>query len=330
VKLKKLLFPNRRTVKKKKKILMITITKKKIRELSGRIFVELGNRRHSILLVGTGRSGTTWIQEAINYDNSYRVMFEPFHSLKIPILKNWNYRQYLREENNNEIFLEPAKAILYGQVRHKWIDQFNKKHFVTKRIIKDIRINLILKWLKRKFPQIPIILILRHPCAVANSKLKLGWKTHLNDFLRQPDLMSDYLNPFKSEIESVNNQFDKHIFMWCIENYVPLNQFNKNEILITFYEDICLNPQKEIKIIFEYLGKELSSKVFETLSKPSFQTQKDSAIKSGNNLINSWRKNITQKEIDRAINILKLFRLDKIYKEGDMPIVKGNDILKVI
>jgi len=28
--------------------------------------------------------------------------------------------------------------------------------------------------------------------------------------------------------------------MWCIENYIPLKQFKRNEILVLFYEDLCM------------------------------------------------------------------------------------------
>ena len=130
--------------------------------------------RQSILLAGTGRSGTTWVQECINRDNSYRVMFEPFHPLKIPLLKDWSMGQYIPEHNLEEKFLIPTKTILSGGIRHPWIDNFNRKHFVRKRLIKEIRAHLFLKWIKVNFPEIPIIFLLRHPCAVANSMRQLG------------------------------------------------------------------------------------------------------------------------------------------------------------
>ena len=123
------------------------------------------------------------------------------------MLQGWNIRQYLRYNDHHSKFLKPATAILSGKIRHEWIDKFNRRIFSRRRLIKDIRAQLFLKWIKYNFPEIPILLLLRHPCAVANSRLKLGWGATLNDFLVQEALMDDFLNPFKKEIQSAHNMF---------------------------------------------------------------------------------------------------------------------------
>ena len=89
-------------------------------------------------------------------------------------------------------------------------------------------------------------MLLRHPCAVANSKLKLGWETHLDDFLSQDELMEDFLRPFKKGLENAADPF-KSIFSCGVENYVPLRQFKEGELLVIFYEDICKHPKMKSK-----------------------------------------------------------------------------------
>ncbi len=291
---------------------------------------DMGNHHHTVFLAGTGRSGTTWVEDIINYNNSYRIMFEPFHSKELASLKEWNYRQYLRPDNQDTKFVGPATKILNGKIRHPWIDQFNRKTFTKKRLIKDIRANLILKWIKARFPRIPIVLLLRHPCAVANSKMKLGWDTHLDDFLIQHELMHDLLGPFESEIRNANDIFDKHIFLWCIENYIPLRQFSKGEILVTFYENLCVNPTKESETILSFVKEESSLKVLDSFTKPSALSRNDSAIISGSDLVSSWRDNVSTNQINRAIEILSIFGMHAIYNENNMPLASGNDALNAI
>ena len=63
------------------------------------------------------------------------------------------------------------------------------------------------------------------------------------------------------------------------------------------------------------------------MRKPSGRIRKDSAIVTGTNLIDTWRKHITDKQIARAIEILTLFGLDKIYTEGSLPLVRGEEAL---
>ena len=304
--------------------------RKHFQRLRNQLFIDTVDYRRTIFLAGTGRSGTTWVQEVINARNDFRIMFEPFHSKKVDLVRDWNYRQYLRCNDRGDKFLKPATSILSGNIKHKWIDRFNRKFYPRKRLIKDIRAQLFLKWIKHHFSEIPIILLLRHPCAVANSKLKLGWETHLNDFLIQDELMEDFLNPFKKEIESAQNTFDKHIFMWCIENYVPLRQFSGGEVLVIFYEYLCTNPQKEIENILSFIGEDFSSEMIEQSTKPSSLSRKDSPICSRSDLVNSWRKSISNKQTERAMEICSIFGLQKIYDKSGFPLLSGKEALSLL
>ncbi len=308
---------------------MIHKFKKILQKLHNQFSVDAGDYRQTVILAGTGRSGTTWVEDIINNGNDFRIMFEPFHSKKVDLLRDWNYRQYLRVNDSDDKFLEPATSILNGDIKNEWIDMFNNKLFSRKRLIKDIRAQLILKWIKHNFPEIPTILLLRHPCAVANSKLKLGWDTHLEDFLVQDKLMEDFLNPFKKDLENAKDLFDKHIYMWCIENYVPLKQFKEEEILVVFYEDICKNPKTEIERIFSFIGEDFSSTMVEKAKKPSALSQKDSAVVSGTDLVSSWRKSISDDQVERAFEILSKFGLQKIYDKSNLPLVSGQEALEV-
>jgi hypothetical protein len=277
------------------------------------------DHRAAVFLAGTGRSGTTWVSDIINYANEYRYMFEPFHPQKVRICSHFRYRQYLRPDNQDQAFIEPAKAILTGRIRSRWIDSQNRKLLASKRLIKDIRANLLMYWMRARFPGMPLILIFRHPCAVANSKLKLGWDTHLNEFLEQEDLMEDFLEPFRQEMERAETDFDKHVFLWCVENYVPLKQFERGELHLAFYETFCRNPGGEIDRLFSFLGRRPDPRALANLRTPSTMTRKDSAIVSGDSLIDGWRKHVTDRQIDRAVEILSLFGLDKVYGHGSIP-----------
>ncbi len=301
----------------------------KYKELRGQIYFDLARLDRTVFLAGSARSGTTWVQDIIDYNNEYRVIFEPFHSEKTAILKNWNNRQYLRPENTDSNFLIPAEKILQGKIRSVWTDKFNKKIIARKRLIKDIRTNLSLKWIDTQFPEIRTILLLRHPCAVANSRMKLGWQDHLGEFLKQDDLIEDYLHPYLDIINNTTDTFDRQIIMWCIENKIPLKQFNNGEILVVFYEDLCVDAQKVIEDISSYLVNEYPKNFLDQISKPSALSRKDSAINKGTDLIGAWKNNTSKDQLDRAIKILKAFGMDKVYNEELMPLTKSNEVLDV-
>lgn len=283
------------------------------------LFLDTGDSSHTVLLAGTGRSGTTWLEDIVSFGQNYRVMFEPFHTGKVPLLSGWNYRQYLRPSDSDPAFLQPASRILSGRLRNRWADQFNERHLVRRRLIKDIRANLILRWVREHFPQIPIILMMRHPCAVANSKIRLGWDTHLDDLLRQPDLIADHLTPFVDVLAAATDPFERHILLWCVENWVPLRQFRRGEVHLCFYEDLCSEPEREARALAAYLRQPFDPGVLSAMRRPSALTRSQSAIVSGTSLVDSWRRHIDPDRIERAVELLKLFGLDRIYDADSRP-----------
>ena len=60
-----------------------------------RYFYDTKNINNTIIVAGVGRSGTTLLAETINYDNKFRLMFEPFHKYKVKTLSEMNYRLYI-------------------------------------------------------------------------------------------------------------------------------------------------------------------------------------------------------------------------------------------
>jgi hypothetical protein len=291
--------------------------------------IDLLGYQSSIFLAGSGRSGTTWTEEIIDANGSYRILFEPFHAHLIPLVQHFNYRQYLRPDNQDPQFLDPAKHILSGKIRHPWIDKFNQTILPRKRLIKDIRANLILRWIKQQFPEIPIILLMRHPCAVASSKLALGWETHLGDFLNQPELMEDFLAPFETLLTTTQEPFEKHILMWCVENYVPLKQFQLGEIYLLFYEQLCQEPEHILPSLFQFIHEPLSSTVMNQIKKPSMLSRKESAIHSGQPILDTWKSQLSEETIQRAIALLHHFGLDQIYTDDLMPKVSAHTCLNL-
>ncbi len=287
-----------------------------------------GNQDHRacVLLAGSGRSGTTWLANVINYDNSYRLMFEPFYRARVAECRAFSDLQYLRPDDSDPVFLSAAERIFSGRVRNRWVDSHNRRLRAERRLVKDVRANLFLSWIKAHFPEIPIILLLRHPCAVANSRRISHWPADLERlFASQPALMEDHLEQFRHLMYSAATEFERHVFSWCVETYVPLVRFHPKDILVTTYEDCIATPHAEIKRIFDYLNRPLRSEVFQALKKPSSQARYNkrshnaSAIVLGQSVVDSWMRHVNGEDLERAMAILRLFGLDAIYGSGAMP-----------
>jgi len=290
------------------------------KKLFGSFHFSLNNDvKNTVLVAGVGRSGTTWLSDIINYKNDYRDMFEPFYNERVEMCRPLKNKLYLRRDEEGALVKLVFEKILSGKIRDRWCDSQNKKIITSRRIIKDIRLNLALGWIKSKFPQIPIIFIMRNPFAVAISKIKLGWDLDMNEYLSQNALVEDCLSDKLEYLKSLETPFDRFMAQWCIENYIPLKQLNEEEFKFVFYENICITPSTELRAIFDYLGKDFTDDVLKTMKRPSSVSRSDSAIKSEADLVSSWKKHCSDEDYKSGLSVLHKFSMDKIYDDMGIP-----------
>ena len=160
--------------------------------------------------------------------------------------------------------------------------------------------------------------IVRHPCPTVLSRMELKWETHLEDFLKQQDLMDDYLAPFEHLIANANTDIEKHTIMWCIDNIVPLQQLNREQFTFCTYETLVANTHEETGRIFDTLRLSVPRNLDKTISKPTTVSSKKSPILVGGNLLEYWKTRLTRDEIHTILDIVHAFGID-IYTDDIMP-----------
>ena len=297
-----------------------------LRRIVDRLLETNSDYRNTVFIGGTGRSGTTWLGDLLNFDNHYRNIFEPFQARYVPLARPFYYGLYLRPGDANPIYLEPATQIMAGNVRHRWCDRYNTRLFARKRLIKEVRGNLWLKWLRNYFPEIPMIFIMRHPFAVAASRLLLDWPSRSRAFFMQESLQADFPGDFWEEFQQAESLFERFVFDWAVQHYIPLRQFAPRDFHYVFYEDLCVQPEVVAPAMFAHLGRNFDDRLFRKMAVPSASSREGSAIRSqrsGEELINAWRRHLTSAQIDRGLEILAKFGLHQIYDEDSLPHVGG-------
>lgn len=271
-----------------------------------------GGHTETVFLAGSGRSGTTWLGGLVNHDSGYREIFEPFHPGKVGDFRAFGSKQYLRPGDRREEFLEPARKALTGRLRSGWTDRGGIP--ADRLLVKDIRANLLLGWLAENFPGMPIVLLMRHPCAVVSSRLALGWRDNLDETMSQRELVEDHLLPVEERIRAARDPFERHLFLWCIDNHVPLRQFSPGSIHLCFYESLLLDPEPELRHLFAFLGRDFDDGVLDKLGRPSFTSRRGSRPS-----VDGWRSRVGGERVARAGEVLGLFGLDRVYGPGTMP-----------
>lgn len=290
-----------------------------------------GDLADTVFLAGGARSGTTWLSELINHDNSYRYMFEPFG---VRQLGDFWYGSYLRPSEQHEADFERARDILSGAFHDPWVDQFNKRLAVRKRLVKEVRANLWVKWMRTRFPQVPVVFIMRHPIPTVRSRFKKYFdaadrsavdtdpEKRTAEFrhylLDQRALMEDHLAPFKDVIENAKTVWDQRLLVWCAQNYVPLRQLRAGDAHIAFYESFCLDPLGELRKLFAFLGRDVDDAALRRVWKPSPMARYDT-MPDPKTLVTGWTKKVPDADVARAVELLKLFGLDDVYGADPMP-----------
>ena len=227
------------------------------------------------------------------------------------------------------ILIESAKDILSGNFRSEWTDVNTSRFFYTKRIIKDIRTNLMLGWIKQIKPNLPIIIAIRNPYSVIDSYKTLGWGKEaggqITDFERiisQKYLLKDF--PIINEILQSINQNDyvsKLIFQWCALYYVPLKQLDNKDYLLVQYENLLLHPKSELDKIFNYLNKPFNTvKILDRIEKPSVTNYRKTDFNSNKvQLIQKWNQSLITKEINTINEIINNFEINFLYDKNGHP-----------
>ena len=280
--------------------------------------------RRSVLITGTARSGTTWLAEIIASQIASRLMFEPFNPELVEEYGAYRYFQYMRPDDEDEGLLAYCRRVFTGAVRHPWIDSRVEHLRPRIRLIKDIRTTLFLRWIRDRFPEMRVLFVIRNPCAVVASRLRLGW-AHDEDIARllcQPELREDHLDGVDELIERARTPEEKHAIVWCVTNLVPLRQLAGHNLDVFFYEDLCTRARNEVPRLFDLLGLEAGPAVFRALERPSTTARGFSAVVTGDDRLTAWKRWLSSAQADRVLAVVERFGLGGIYGDSDTPLAR--------
>src|SRR5919108_5818476 len=182
-------------------------------------------KRRPILVTGAHRSGTTWIGKMLAADPCTAYISEPLNVwhrpgvFRVPV-KYWY--QYICDENESE-YLSAFTELLEFEY-HLWkeirslrsVKDFLRmgRDFRTfyygleegrRALVKDPFAVFSATWFARKL-NFQVVISVRHPLAFASSLKRLNWSFDFQDLLNQSLLIRDHLEPYQSQIESVNAQ----------------------------------------------------------------------------------------------------------------------------
>lgn len=291
---------------------------------------ENGLAENSILLASSGRSGSTWISELLVQGGQLRFLFEPLHPRWVKGFQNSPPRIYLDPDHADSKMAGLIGDVLRGKTINPWIDQHNQFRNSQRRLIKCIRANLALPWIRQNYPAVKIIYLVRNPVAQSSSASRGGWyetKHDALDFVRSYPELESYACLIDDAASFATTPFTNAIRFWCLENLVVLKELDESDVHFIYYEDALGDPESVVPDLFSAVDLELPKNWLKRVAKPSKTSRPGSSSSSQGNA--SHFKAISRSDIAAAEKIIDIFSLGHLYEHSAQPVAgKGNRFLK--
>lgn len=212
-------------------------------------------------LVGSGRSGTTWLASLLNADGTMREMFEPVHRLHAPLMKGGVDHPYFRPDEVPEDWRAWQAKVFRGRYITKRTDRDNvgrNPANARKLLVKDVfACGLIAANLKAR-PELAPALIMRHPLAVALSKQAHSdwlWTWSPEAFVHQRKWLEDHLTGQAEVLMRVAREgsvLEKLVGVWAVLQRTALRSAPSESLPILHYESAVVDPWAAVKRLSEH------------------------------------------------------------------------------
>ena len=241
-------------------------------------------KKHSILVTGSPRSGTTFlgamlalapgvveIEEPFNFETGIVGMDHPFFYMPlnrklsteeeryVELIDTligggaWYKQSPLRPETNNPL-RQLARSLLVSRQNLGYKLQ-TKNPFIDRYIIKDANACFMAEYMDYHF-QTDTVVIMRHPAATIASYRRLDWHYDLTGLKDQPTLMNDFLDPI---IGKVNPQkvspIEAWAYLWlCVYTVLTLCSERDSRMMLITHDQLSQEPMITLQAVYEYLG----------------------------------------------------------------------------
>lgn len=201
-----------------------------------------------VLLAGMPRSGTTWAAAALGAALGCPQRMEPLHPDTAP-----------------EAYRRAAWRYHRAADAHPELDQVVLEAFAEDPVVvKDVHALLAVERIAAVADP-AVVLLSRHPVAVAASWQRVGWLTddlagpHLERLADQPDLLEDHLGAHEAALVRTDDPLHNLGALWGAVHRVWQDQMEAHPgWVLVRHEDLCGAPRSAFEALLTSLGVTLS------------------------------------------------------------------------
>lgn len=282
-------------------------------------------------LVGSGRSGTTWISSLLNADAKAREMFEPMHVLHTPWMKQGPTHPHLAPHQVTARIQGWFQSVFEGRHITPRTDRDNigkRSANADKLIVKDVFASAAAGAISSLFPDVAVAVVMRHPAAVALSKQShrhWHWQWSVAEFQQNPQLVDDHLtlwSPALAEFSSKpRSEWEELIAVWCVLHIVLFQSLPKDTPIL-HYERLSLDPTSMEGVLKHSPGWRdwafpSHDQIQAAATTMSFVSKASDASQQANPT--RWKGQVSDQLEKEARAVLGLFGMDDWYDDDGLP-----------
>lgn len=284
---------------------------------------------NNLLVCSDPRGGSTWLAEAVAQIPQTVLLVEPLHLGYPSRFKalNFSWYQYISEHADWGEARQAFDMLFRGKISYiKFHGSPMGFTQADRMVIKFCYAKALLPWLVNNFTfnHAPINFV-RHPGSVASSMIRferLGWSHYfLPSMLQSDNPYNEFYTRHADFLATITTKEEELMAIWCMTNQVVLQHAHNNEAWITvFYEDLLVQPEAEIRRIFQTWGLPVPQSIWDQLQKPSATARDTTTSPQERDVqLRKWQTYFSPEQKARMQEILDYFGVDIYHMDDVMP-----------
>ncbi|MGZ4757584.1 MAG: sulfotransferase [Acidimicrobiales bacterium] len=253
--------------------------------------VHAGHRlADTVSIVASKRTGSTWVQELMSGGAGVCPIFEPLEG--DPVAK--------RLSRGSEDVILPGEdvpdleAFLALAMRGAHVTRWSMRLASQRQllgaerfVVKHVQLCRASGWLADTFPDTPMVLVVRHPCAVVQSMLTVRWSgSNAAEILaKRPEPATRRAVEILDGRESPAEVFAA---LWASEMLAMLGETDPHRTSLVAYESVVDDPAGTLGPVMEHLRLPRPADLLARSGRPSATTHRSSVVRASGDRLSGW------------------------------------------
>ncbi len=283
-----------------------------------------------ILIAGNPRSGTTWIGNTFALAPNALYYHEP-GGPAIDADFAERTRDFQPDPSSSQDWMrarwDPVVAGKIVEGCQWWHRPMRLRKRLAKTGViafKEVSSLSCLPWFVNAY-SCQIVLVIRHPCAVALSYQGYDWTLWPQSVIKQ----RGSLHPFSPKLVRLMDQADTHWercgAAWAARHEVLASMLSENpNWCCVIYEDVCLRPDAIFRQLNDRLGLQWTDRVSDLIARASTASGRESdrtnsmhTFRDSRKQIDRWRNKLSAEQIEQVKRFVLPFNLPWYSKDED-------------